>query len=98
MTVLDNEINQLFDFIGTEMSDLFNEKEEKNPTIKETVHSVLKNQMKLMEVLKKISKDQHYLTKMVHYSLELIQQALGSKKVVVYQVGKEDKKDIIRKL
>ena len=98
MTVLDDELNQLFDFIGTELSNLFEEKEEKKTTIKETLHSVLENQTKLMETLNKISMDHLYLTKMVYYSLELIQQTLGPKKVVAFQVREEHKKDIIRKL
>ena len=98
MTVLDNEINQLIDLMGAEMSDLFEEEEEKKTTIKETLHSVLENQIKFMEILNKISKDQFYLTKMVHYSLELIQQTSGSKEVVSFQMEKENKKDIIRKL
>ncbi|MHA2399434.1 MAG: hypothetical protein ACXADU_11175 [Promethearchaeota archaeon] len=98
MTVLDDELNQLFDFIGTELSNLFEEKEEKKPTIKETLHSVLENQTKLIETLNKVSMDQLHLSKMVYYSLELIQQTLGSKKVLSFQVREEHKKDIIRKL
>jgi hypothetical protein len=98
MTVLDDELNQLFDFIGTELSYLFEEKEEKKPTIKETLHSVLENQTILIDTLNKVSMDQIHLTKMVYYSLELIQQTMGPKKVVAFQVREEHKKDIIRKL
>jgi MFS family permease len=71
-------LTRLLEKRASEMSNQSIREEGAQPsTLKDILNQVLENQMKMAKMLKNVTEDQFYLTKIVYYSLELIKRTIG---------------------